>query len=107
MTRYPKVRRENRSAGTAIPELLTLRRGDAMRSDANLSHSRRPLQQKHEPNVSSGLVDALIEISQERAKILEAMKQALLDGDDAEVLERARQLTGLPPRKGFPGRMSQ
>ena len=47
---------------------------------------------------SDGIVDVLIEIGQERAKILQAMKAALLRGDDAEALERARELTGLPTR---------
>lgn len=47
-----------------------------MRSEANLSHSRRPLQRKHALSVSGGLVDALIEIGQERARILESMKEA-------------------------------
>jgi hypothetical protein len=42
-----------------------------------------------------GLVDVIMEIGQERAKILAAMKAALVRGDD-EALERARELTGLP-----------
>jgi len=48
---------------------------------------------------TAGLVDALIDIGRERARILEAMKAALLSGDDAEALERARELTGLPSQK--------
>jgi hypothetical protein len=78
----------------------------AVRAGPNISNSR----DKSNPAVQSangGLIDVLIEISQERAKILEAMKQARLDGDDAEVLDRARQLTGLPPQKSFPARLSQ
>jgi|GEM_PF-4974141 len=47
----------------------------------------------------SGVVDAVIAVSKERAKILEAMKAALLRGDDDEALERARELTGLPLKR--------
>jgi hypothetical protein len=36
-----------------------------------------------------GLVDVIMEIGQERAKILAAMKAALVRGDDEEALERA------------------
>jgi hypothetical protein len=43
-----------------------------------------------------GLVDVIMEIGQERANILAAMKAALVRGDDEEALERARELTGLP-----------
>lgn len=43
-----------------------------------------------------GLVDVLMEMGQERAKILAAMKAALVRGDEEEALERARELTGLP-----------
>jgi hypothetical protein len=61
---------------------------------------------EHEQSVSnqqthsaSGLVDVLIKIGRKRARILEAMRRALLDGDDAEALERARELTGLPRKR--------
>jgi hypothetical protein len=43
--------------------------------------------------------ESLHQIGQERAKILEAMKQALLCGDEEEALERARELTGLPKKR--------
>jgi hypothetical protein len=51
------------------------------------------------PDNHSGLLDALMEIGQERQKILVAMKEALLRGDDDEALERARELTGLPTKR--------
>jgi hypothetical protein len=41
-------------------------------------------------SVAGGLIDTVIEIGQERARIMEAMRAALLRGDDAEALERAR-----------------
>jgi hypothetical protein len=44
----------------------------------------------------SGLIDAVIEIGMQRRKIVVAMKEALLRGDDREALELARELTGLP-----------
>jgi len=46
-----------------------------------------------------GLVDVIMEIGQVRAKILAAMKAALVRGDEEEALERARELTGLPSKK--------
>jgi hypothetical protein len=49
--------------------------------------------------VDDEMVDVLIEIGQKRAKILEAMKEALVLGDDEEALERARELTGLPSKR--------
>jgi hypothetical protein len=48
---------------------------------------------------SGALIDAVMEISRERAKILLAMKEALLRGDEDEALERARELTGLPSKR--------
>jgi hypothetical protein len=45
------------------------------------------------------VVDVLIEIGQQRARILEATKEALMSGDDAEALEYARELTGLPTKR--------
>jgi hypothetical protein len=47
----------------------------------------------------AALLDAVVEIGQERAAVLVAMKQALLRGDDEEALERARELTGLPSKR--------
>jgi hypothetical protein len=61
--------------------------------------------QKNEKSVSieqpgvASLVDVLIEIGLERARILERMKEALERGDDAEALEYARELTGLSIHK--------
>jgi hypothetical protein len=52
-----------------------------------------------EMHVTPGLIDVLMEIGQEREKILVAMKEALLRGDDDEALERARELTGLPRKR--------
>jgi hypothetical protein len=52
-----------------------------------------------EVSVAGGLVDTIIEMGQQRARILEAMKAALLRGVDAEALERARELTGLPSKR--------
>ena len=50
-------------------------------------------------NVEGGLVDTVIELGQQRARIMEAMRAALLRGDDAEALERARELTGVPSKQ--------
>ena len=49
--------------------------------------------------VTEGLLDTLIEISRERAEIVEAMKEALVRGDEDEALERARELMGLPRKR--------
>jgi hypothetical protein len=49
--------------------------------------------------VTDGLIDAVVQIGQERAKILEAMKEALVCGDEHEALERARGLTGVPSNR--------
>ena len=46
---------------------------------------------------ADGIVDALLEIAAERRRILESMRSALLRGDDAEALERAREIAELPP----------
>lgn len=53
---------------------------------------------KREGN-AAGLLDAIAEVASERKRILEAMKAALLRGDDAEALEKARELTGLPMKR--------
>jgi hypothetical protein len=55
---------------------------------------------KRESWVSPGLVDAVIEISKQRAQTLGEMKSALEAGDDETALEKARELTGLPSKKG-------
>jgi hypothetical protein len=59
--------------------------------------------QKHVPDrlmsVNDVLIDAVLEIGRERAKILLAMREALLSGDEDEALERARELTGLPRKR--------
>ena len=52
-----------------------------------------------EASASGGLVDVLIEIGQERARILDAMKEALVRGDDAKALEYARELAGLRTKR--------
>jgi hypothetical protein len=44
----------------------------------------------------AGLVDALIDIGRERQRIMEAMKAALLRGEDVAAREHARELTDLP-----------
>jgi hypothetical protein len=49
----------------------------------------------------TGLVDALIDIGRERQRIMEAMKAALLRGDDVVALEHARQLTGLSTKRSI------
>ena len=46
-----------------------------------------------------GLVDVVVEIGQKRAKILAAMKAALVRGDDNAALDHARELTGLPTKQ--------
>ena len=77
-----------------------------MRVGPNISKSRKK-SNPAVPSANGGLIDVLIEISQKRARILEAMRDALLRDDDAEALERARELTGLPPQKSFPVKLSQ
>lgn len=46
-------------------------------------------------NVTQGLLDVVMDIGRERAKIEMAMRAALLRGDERDALERARELTGL------------
>jgi hypothetical protein len=46
-----------------------------------------------------GVLDAVMEIGKERQRILVSMKEALERGDDAEALELARELTGLPTKR--------
>lgn len=64
-----------------------------MQADPTISAANR------EASSSSGLIDVLLEIGRERQRIMEAMKAALLRGDDDATLEHARELTGLPSRK--------
>lgn len=52
-----------------------------------------------EASTSSGLVDVLLTIGRERQRFMESLRDALLSGDDAEALERARELTGLPTKR--------
>jgi hypothetical protein len=58
------------------------------------AHSLSPADK--EASASSGLVEVLLTIGLERQRIMEAMKAALLSGDDDAALEHARELTGLP-----------
>jgi hypothetical protein len=64
-------------------------------SGPNITNSRKKSNAAF-PSTNAGVVDVLIEIGQERARILEAMKEALVRGDDSEALELARDLTDLP-----------
>jgi len=48
---------------------------------------------------TAGLVDAIIAIGRERQRLMESLRDALLNGDDAEALERAREPTGLPTKR--------
>lgn len=53
-----------------------------------------------EPESSArGVIEAVTKIARERTQILESMKAALVRGDDEEALEKARELTGLPPKR--------
>jgi hypothetical protein len=65
---------------------------------SSLRWARKRQKTESASDVSAGLVDALIEIGTERQRVLGAMKEALIRGDDGEALERARELTGLPPK---------
>jgi hypothetical protein len=51
------------------------------------------------PVDENSVLDAVLEIGKERRKIVVAMREALLRGDDDEALERARELTGLPTKR--------
>jgi hypothetical protein len=51
-----------------------------------------------EASTSSGLVDVLLTIGRERQRLMESLRDALLRGDEAEALERARELTGIPTK---------
>ena len=54
-----------------------------------------------EASASSGLVDVLLKIGRERQRLMESLREALLRGDEAEGLERARELTGLPSKRAI------
>jgi hypothetical protein len=72
-----------------------------VQADSNLSISRKKSSTQvpiSRVSVNDGVIDAVIEIGRQRAEILEAMKEALVRGDEVEALERARELTGLPSR---------
>jgi hypothetical protein len=43
-----------------------------------------------EASASNGLVDVLLKIGRERQGLMESLREAVLRGDDAEALERAR-----------------
>ncbi len=62
-----------------------------------------PLSERHDaevPELDPGaLYDAICEVGFERRKILLALREALLSGDNDEALERARELTGLPSKR--------
>jgi hypothetical protein len=90
---------EKRSEGTCMSPRLLADKAEvtAVQADPTVSPADK------EASASRGLVDVLIEIRQERARILEAMKEALVRGDETEALEHARELTGLP-RKIVPTR---
>lgn len=51
-----------------------------------------------EASASSGLVDVLLKIGRERQRLMKSLRESLLSGDDAEALEHARELTGLPSK---------
>jgi hypothetical protein len=61
------------------------------------AHSLSPADK--EASTSSGLVDVLLTIGREHQRIMEAMKAALLRGDDDAALEHATELTGLTSQK--------
>ncbi len=48
------------------------------------------------PIVLSGVVDAIMEVSRQRKSFLKQLRSALQSGNDAEALQLARQLCGLP-----------
>jgi hypothetical protein len=69
-----------------------------VRAGPNISNPRNKSNAAF-PSANGGVVDVLIEIGQERARILEAMKDALVRGDETQALEYARELTGLPTKR--------
>lgn len=58
-----------------------------MRAGPNISNSHKK-SNPAVPSANGGLANVLVEIGHVRAKVLEATKQALLDGDDAAALEQ-------------------
>jgi hypothetical protein len=95
----------------ALPCYASAERGD-WRVSVPLTHSE-VIRVRDRPNIPkpctvsdaevnpTGLVDELIDIGRERQRIMEAMKAALLRGDDVVALEHARQLTGLPTKRSI------
>ena len=83
LARYPR-----QSEVTAVPA------GPAISNSREKSNSI--ISDSDEGIASEGLVDLVLEIGRERQRIMEAMKAALLRGDDDAALEYVRQLTGLP-----------
>jgi hypothetical protein len=93
---------ESRRPRSAALELLTLHSEvNAVRAGPSISNSSEKSNavSNSEALSGAGLVDALLEIGRERQRIMEAMKAALLRGDDDTALEHARELTGLPRHK--------
>jgi hypothetical protein len=45
-------------------------------------------------STSGGLVDAIIEVGRKRQRLMESLR-----GDDAEALQRARELTGISRKR--------
>jgi len=80
--------------GQAGPRLLTHKaEATAVQADPTIS----PVEK--DASAFSGVVEVILEIGRERQRILESLREALLRGDDAEALERARELTGLPTKR--------
>jgi len=48
------------------------------------------------PIVTSGIVDAILEVSRQRNSLLSRLRNALQSGNDTEALQLAGQLCGLP-----------
>lgn len=48
------------------------------------------------PTSLSGVVDAILEVSRQRKALLNQLRSALQSGNNAEALQLARQLCGLP-----------
>jgi hypothetical protein len=74
-----------------------------------LTHKAEPTAVQADPTINpadeeasaSGLVDLIVQIGRERQRIVESLRDSLLNGDDAEALERARELTGLPTNRSI------
>jgi hypothetical protein len=71
---------------------LTHKRGD--------SRARCPqFESNKKASASSGLIDVRPKIGHERQHLMESLRGELLRLDDAEALERARELTGILQEK--------